>query len=96
MKAELEQARQEKAALQAELEKIRHDQEPADLEKHGLCGRIIMWRSEGKTDKEIAAILSDDGNWCSAAQIGALLYLKEGRVSKDTMQKHGQRLLGTA
>lgn len=96
MKAELEQARQEKAALQAELEKIRHGQEPADLEKHGLCGRIIMWRSEGKTDKEIAAILSDDGNWCSAAQIGALLYLKEGRVTKDAMQKHGQRLLGTA
>ena len=58
MKAELEQARQEKAALQAELEKIRHGQEPADLEKHGLCGRIIMWRSEGKTEEEIAAILS--------------------------------------
>lgn len=96
MKAELEQARQEKAALQAELEKIRHGQEPADLEKHGLCGRIIMWRSEGKTEEEIAAILSDAGKWCSAAQIGALLYLKEGRVSKDAMQKHGQRLLGTA
>ena len=94
--AEMAALRQENAALQAELEKVRHGQEPADLEEHGLCGRVIMWRREGKTEEEIAAILSDAGTWCSAAQIGALLYLKEGRVSKDTMQKHGQRLLGTA
>lgn len=96
LKTELEQARQEKAALQAELEKVRHGQEPADLEKHGLCSLVIKMRCEGKTEEEIAAILSDSGKWCSAAQIGALLYLKEGRVSKEAMQKHGQRLLGTA
>ena len=96
LKAELELARQEKAALQGELETARKDQKITALEDHGLCGRVIMMRGEGKTEKEIAAFLYDDGNWCSAAQIGALLYIKEGRVTKEAMQKHGQRLLGKA
>lgn len=96
LKAELELARQEKVALQAELETARKGSKITDLENHGLCGRVIMMRGEGKTEKEIAAFLSDDGNWCSAAQIGALLYIKEGRVTKEAMQKHGQRLLGKA
>ena len=96
LKADLELARQEKAVLQAELEKARQDPKIIDLEDHGLCGRVIMMREEEKTEKEIAAFLYDDGNWCSAAQVGALLYLKEGRVTKEAMQKHGQRLLGKA
>lgn len=96
LKAELELARQEKVALQAELETARKGSKITDLEDHGLCGRVIMMRGEGKTEKEIAAFLYDDGNWCSAAQIGALLYIKEGRVTKEAMQKHGQRLLGKA
>ena len=109
--AELEQARAELAALKAELEQARAEmstlreelaaleearQGAASPEGHGLCSLVIMMRREGKTEEEIAAFLSNDGKWCSAAQIGALLYLKEGRVSKDAMQKHGQRLLGTA
>lgn len=89
LKAELEQAR-------AALEEARRGQGAATLEGHGLCSLVITMRREGKTEEEIAAFLSDAGKWCSAAQIGALLYLKEGRVSKDAMQKHGQRLLGTA
>ena len=96
LKAELELARQEKAALQEELETARKGSKITDLEDHGLCGRVIMMRGEGKTEKEIAAFLYDDGNWCSAAQIGALLYIKEVRVTKEAMQKHGQRLLGKA
>lgn len=96
LKAELELARQEKVALQAELETARKGSKITDLEDHGLCGRVIMMRGEGKTEKEIAAFLSDDGNWCFAAQIGALLYIKEGRVTKEAMQKHGQHLLGKA
>ena len=96
LKAELELARQEKAALQEDLETARKDQKITALEDHGLCWSVIMMRGEGKTEIEIAAILSNSGKWCSAAQIGALLYSKEGIVSKDAMQKHGQRLLGKA
>lgn len=96
LKAELELTRQEKGILQAELETARHGPKITDLENYGLCGRVIMMRGEGKTEKEITAFLYDDGNWCSAAQVGALLFLKEGRVTKEAMQKHGQRLLGKA
>ncbi len=108
--AELEQARAEMSALRekvaaleeeqkqarAALEGVRWGQGAASPDGHGLCSLVIRMRKEGKTEEEIAAFLSDAGKWCSAAQIGALLYLKEGRVSKDAMQKHGQRLLGTA
>ena len=96
LKAELELARQEKVALQVELENARQGPKITDLQNYGLCVRVIMMWEEGKTEKEIAAFLYDDGNWCSAAQVGALLYLKEGRVTKEAMQKHGQRLLGKA
>lgn len=75
------------------LEEIR--QGAASLEGHGLCSLVITMRREGKTEEEIAAYLSDAGKWCSAAQIGALLYCGN-RVSKDAMQKHAQRLLGKA
>lgn len=102
-RAEMSALREEVAALKAKLEQVRaaleearRGQEAATLEGHGLCSLVITMRREGKTEEEIAAFLSDAGKWCSAAQIGALLYLKEGRVSKDAMQKHGQRLLGTA
>ena len=95
LKAELELARQEKAVLQAELEKARHGQEISALEDHGLCGRVIMLRREGKTEEEIAAILSKSGKWCSIPQIGALLH-PGGHASRDAMIKHAQRLLGKA
>lgn len=95
LKTELELARQEKAVLQAELEKARHGQEISALEDHGLCGRVIMLRREGKTEEEIAAILSNSGKWCSIPQIGALLH-PGGHASRDAMIKHAQRLLGKA
>lgn len=87
---------EEQKQARAALEGVRWGQGAASPDGHGLCSLVIRMRKEGKTEEEIAAFLSDAGKWCSAAQIGALLYLKEGRVSKDAMQKHGQRLLGTA
>lgn len=95
LKTELELARQEKVALQAELENARQGPKITDLENHGLYGRVTIMRQEGKTEKEIAAFLSDDGNWCSIPQIGALLH-PEGHVSRAAMIKHAQRLLGKA
>lgn len=102
-RAELAALREENAVLKAEqeearaaLEEVQQENSASTLEGHGLCSLVIRMRQEGKTEEEFAAFLSDAGKWCSAAQIGALLYLKEGRVSKDAMQKHGQRLLGTA
>ena len=100
--AELEQARaevaalrEENAALKAALEQARQAQASPTLEGHGLCSRVITMRQEGKTEEEIAAMLHDSGEWCSVAQVGALLY-RGGRVSKDAMLKHAQRLLGKA
>ena len=100
--AELEQARaeaaalrEENAALKAALEQAQQAQASPPLEGHGLCSRVITMRQEGKTEEEIAAVLHDSGAWCSAAQVGALLY-RGDRVSKDAMQKHAQRLLGKA
>ena len=59
----------------------------------GICRMICDWRREGKTEPEIAALLYDNGRWCSLAQIGALLHNDNSRISADSMKKHASRLL---
>lgn len=66
-----------------------------DMEGHGLCSIVICMRQKGKPDEEIAKFLSDEGKWCSAAQVGALLF-RGNRTDKESMRKHGNRLLGKA
>lgn len=60
----------------------------------GLCRMVWDWRREGKTEREIAELLYDNGKWCSLAQIGALLHNNDTRISADSMKKYASRLLG--
>jgi hypothetical protein len=62
----------------------------------GICRMVWDWRREGKTEREIAELLYDDGKWCSLAQIGALLHNDDSRISADSMKKYAARLLGKA
>lgn len=93
MKAELEQARQEKAALQAELEKTRAELEQARqgegqcLEWYGLIAVVEQSRKEGKTPQETAACLKGAG--ASWAVIGGLMH-PQGDI-KD-WQQYGKGL----
>ena len=59
----------------------------------GLCRMVCDWRQERKTEREIAAMLYDNGKWCSLAQIGALLHRDDTRISADSMKKYASRLL---
>lgn len=59
----------------------------------GLCRMVWDWRREGKTEREIAELLYDNGKWCSLAQIGALLHNNDTRISADSMKKYASRLL---
>ena len=76
--AELELARQEKAALQAELEKTRAELEKArqgegqGLKWYGMIAVVEQCRKEGKTPQETAACLKGAG--ASWAMIGGLLH----------------------
>jgi len=78
MKAELEQARQENAALQAALEKTRAELkqdrqgEGQGLKWYGLIAVVEQCRKEGKTPQETAACLKGAG--ASWAMIGGLLH----------------------
>lgn len=93
LKAELEQARQEKAALQvelentkAELEKVRQG-EGQCLEWYGLIAVVEQSRKEGKTPQETAACLKGAG--ASWAVIGGLMH-PQGDI-KD-WQQYGKGL----
>ena len=78
VKSELEQARQENAALQAELEKTRAELkqdrqgEGQGLKWYGLIAVVEQCRKEGKTPQETAACLKAAG--ASWAMIGGLLH----------------------
>ena len=94
IKAELEQARQENAALQAELEKTRAElertrqaKEQGALSWYGLIAVVEQCRKEGKTPQETAACLKERG--ASLAIIGALLH-PQGDI-KD-WQQYGKDL----
>lgn len=84
----------ELAACREQLKEAR-GANPSGVEGHGLCSLVIRMRGEGRTEEEIAAHLHDNKQWCSAAQVGALLH-RGGRVTADSMLKYGQRLLGKA
>ena len=93
LKAELEQARQENAALQAELEntraeleKVRQGEGPC-LEWYGLIAVVEQCRKEGKTPQETAACLKERG--ASLAMIGGLMH-PQGDI-KD-WQQYGKDL----
>lgn len=93
MKAELEQARQEKAALQAELEKTRAELEQArqgegqGLKWYGLIAVIEQCWKEGKTPQETAACLKGAG--ASWAMIGGLMH-PQGNITD--WQQYGKNL----
>lgn len=93
MKAELEQARQEKAALQAELENTKAELEKVRqgegqcLEWYGLIAVVEQSRKEGKTPQETAACLKGAG--ASWAVIGGLMH-PQGDI-KD-WQQYGKGL----
>lgn len=78
IRIELEQARQENAALQAELEKTRAELkqdrqgEGQGLKWYGLIAVVEQCRKEGKTPQETAACLKAAG--ASWAMIGGLLH----------------------
>lgn len=93
LKAELEQARQEKAALQAELENTKAELEKVRqgegqcLEWYGLIAVVEQSRKEGKTPQETAACLKGAG--ASWAVIGGLMH-PQGDI-KD-WQQYGKGL----
>lgn len=93
MKAELEQARQEKAALQAELEKTRAELkqdrqgEGQGLKWYGLIAVVEQCRKEGKTPQETAACLKGAG--ASWAMIGGLMH-PQGNITD--WQQYGKNL----
>ena len=93
LKAELEQARQEKAALQAELEKTRAELEQArqgegqGLKWYGLIAVIEQCWKEGKTPQETAACLKGAG--ASWAMIGGLMH-PQGNITD--WQQYGKNL----
>lgn len=93
LKAELEQARQEKAALQTELEKTKAELEKVRqgegqcLEWYGLIAVVEQCRKEGKTPQETAACLKERG--ASLAMIGGLMH-PQGDI-KD-WQQYGKDL----
>lgn len=78
LKTDLRQARQENAALQAELEKTRAELkqdrqgEGQGLKWYGLIAVVEQCRKEGKTPQEMAACLKGAG--ASWAMIGGLLH----------------------
>ena len=92
---ELEQARQENAALQAELEQAKEELEKARqaegevaLSRYGLIAVVDQCRKEGKTPQETAACLKERG--ASLAIIGALLH-PQGDITDWT--QYGKNLL---
>lgn len=90
---ELEQARQEKAALQAELEKTRAELEQArqaegqGLKWYGLIAVIEQCWKEGKNPQETAACLKGAG--ASWAMIGGLMH-PQGNITD--WQQYGKNL----
>lgn len=93
LKAELEQARQENAALQAELEKTRAELkqdrqgEGQGLKWYGLIAVVEQCRKEGKTPQETAACLKGAG--ASWAMIGGLMH-PQGNITD--WQQYGKNL----
>ena len=84
------------AELNAQSAEEANSNQPCDGK--GLPSEVCRLRREGKDEKEIAAHLSDKGQWCSNPQIGALLHenTQVSGVTSDTMTKYAQRLLDKA
>ena len=100
MDDELKRARTEKERRIAEFKALLAEEAdtPQPCGGKGLPSVVCLLRREGKDEKEIAAYLSDKGQWCSNPQIGALLHenTQVSGVTSDTMTKYAQRLLDKA
>lgn len=84
------------ATLQTELEEAKNKASNDDRSDWPAFWRLVIdLRNDGETDSDIAKTLFKGGEGLSYAQIGALLY--DGNdietIKKDSLQKHGQRLL---